>query len=95
MTIVITYLSEKPVQGRGNAKSRRKAMRAAKTEQVRVDRALERKIVKSALNLTERTAKVVSMPTFKSKEPESSICCLPEIALFAVNAEKPERITAR
>lgn len=93
--IVITYKSSKPSQSNGNAKTRYKAARAAKFSKAREDKALERKIVKSALNLTERVAKALTMPTAKSKESESSACCLPEIALFAVNAKKSESITAR
>ena len=94
-TIVITYVSSKPEQARGNAKSRYKAARAAKFAKAQQDKQLSRSIVKTAFDASERTVKALTMPTMKSKEPQSTACCLPDIAKFAVNAKKPERITAR
>lgn len=84
MTIVITYLSDKPVQGRGNAKSRRKTARAAKFAQAKVDKELRNKIASAASGLTERAYKAVSMPTVRSKQIITGSCCLPEVAKFRV-----------
>lgn len=93
--IVVTYKSSKPAMACGNAKSRRKALRAVKFANAQQDRKLSKSIVKTAFNATERAVKALTMPTVKSKEPESTSCCLPDIAKFAVNAKRVERVTAR
>lgn len=75
MTVVITYLAK------DNAKTRYRARRAAKREQVEADARLARKIAVASAGCSLNVARATSAPSLREKH-ESTSQCLPEIAIF-------------
>lgn len=89
MTVVITYLAK------DNAKTRYRARRAAKREQVEADARLSRKIAVASAGCSLNVSRATSSPSLREKH-ESAAMCLPEIAIYAAGYRKSKDIvTAR
>ena len=87
MTIVITLKSDLPEFVRGNAKSRRRALRAAKFAESQADLSLARDISSAATKCSVTTLKAISLPAMKEAEQTGSIC-IPDVAMYQAGHRK-------
>lgn len=89
MTVVITYLAK------DNAKTRYRARRAAKREQVEADARLARKIAVASAGCSLNVARATTLPSLREKH-EGGAACLPDVAKYAAGYRKSKDIvTAR
>lgn len=89
MTVVITYLAK------DNAKTRYRARRAAKREQVEADARLARKIAVASAGCSLNVARATTSPSMREKH-EDGAACLPGVAKYAAGYRKSKDIvTAR
>ncbi len=76
MTVVITYLAK------DNAKTRYRARRAAKREQMEADARLARKIAVAGTGCSLTVSRAINSPSLRERETSGSVC-LPEVAIYS------------